>query len=241
VEGESASDQVARLGRLVRRCAHDGYRLENHSTDVMTLSVRLARFAGFDRAQIETVRVGSYLHDLGKIFTALDVLLSQKYGLDEAEWDEVMRHPSEGAALVTHSELETVRRMVGCHHEWPGNPGPGTGGIDYLRDHSPTEIEAIAAGGHALGARHGYPNRACRIDLFDEVLLLSVCDWYAGCSERRVYRPAQPHEVAMRWTEDAAALGKIDPHFTRLLGQMLAREPWSPCSASIEPAATVTP
>jgi HD-GYP domain-containing protein (c-di-GMP phosphodiesterase class II) len=238
--GESAHEQVTRLGRLVRRCAHDGYRLANHSVDVMTLSARLARFVGFDQEQIRLVRVGSYLHDLGKIFTALDVLLSPKHGLDDAEWEEVMRHPSEGAALVTHAELANVRRMVSCHHEWPGNPGRHAGGFDYPRGYTESEIAAIAAGGHAIRGRHGYPSRARREDLSDEILLLSVCDWYAGCAERRVYRSAQPHAIAMSWTEEAAALGKIDPQFTRRLGQMLAAEPWVPCTSTIEPAAAVT-
>lgn len=245
VEDASPKRQLARLARMVASCEHGGYRLENHSLDVMTLSVRLARYLGFDRHQLRTIKAGSYLHDIGKIFTCLSVLLSNKQGLPDAEWDEVMRHPAEGAQLVTHPELAAIRQMIGCHHEWCGNPGPDRGGLPYPEGLSAERVAAISVGGHGVqtpaGERFGYPARLGRADLPEEVLLLSVADWYAGSAERRLYRPAQPHEVAMRWTEEAAALGKIDPQFTLALGRMLAERPWVPCTSSVEPAAAVAP
>ena len=241
VPDEAPGEQVNRLCRLVHRCSHNGYRLANHSYDVMTLSARLARFVGFDLGQIQVVRIGGFLHDVGKVFTCLDTLLSPKLGLGDAEWLEVMRHPAEGAALVTHPELGAVRTLIGCHHEWPGNRGPDAGGFSYPEGLSHTEIAAVARGGHAIYGRRGYPNQLRRGELPEEVLLLSVCDWYAGCAERRLYREAQVHDVAMRWTEEAAALGKIDPQFTMTLGRMLAERPWHPCTAAVEPAAAVVP
>jgi HD-GYP domain-containing protein (c-di-GMP phosphodiesterase class II) len=241
VDGENPSEQVARLRSLIRDCSHNGYILANHSHDVMTLSVRLAEHVGFDRRQVDAVRTGSYLHDIGKVFTSLDVLLSTKVGLDESEWEEVMRHPTDGAALVTHPDLAIVRRMIGCHHEWPGNPGPNGGGFEFPAHLSASEREAVSAGGHLVNGRHGYPHRLLRADLEDEVLLLSVCDWYAGCAERRSYRQAQPHAVAMQWTENAASEGKVDPRFTSALGRMLAEVPWVPCSSAIETASSVVP
>lgn len=239
--GETRGEQVARLTALVSACEHDGYALRNHSHDVMTLSTRLAMHCGFDPSQLRAIRTGAFLHDIGKIFTALPVLLSNKRGLDEAEWREMMRHPEDGASLVTHPDLATVRGLVGCHHEWPGNPGPLGRGVAYPASLTDEERAACAVGGHTVAGRSGYPRRIGRALLSDEILLLSVADWYAGCAERRLYRAAQPHEVAMQWTEEAAAAGKIDPHFTTELGRMLAHAPWHPCSDAVGATLSVTP
>lgn len=244
--GESARDQLIRLGQIVSACEHNGYRLASHSHDVMDLSTRLAAFLGFDPAEIKILRAGAFIHDIGKVFTCLDVILSPKQGLDGPEWAEMMRHPEEGAALVTHPELARVRELVGCHHEWPGNPGPDAGGFPYPAHLTPAEVAGVARGGHTVFGRdgkpdrHGYPSRLTRDDLSDLVLLMSAVDWFCGCAEDRLYRRGQPTPIALRWTEEAAALGKVDPHYTRELGRYLAANEWHPGRAAITASSVPT-
>lgn len=215
-DAESAEEQLLRLSALVANCRHDWYCLDHHSTDVLTLSVRLARYAGLDSDQISTIERGAYLHDVGKVFQPLSVILWPDK-LSDAQWDEMRRHPAEGSELVTHGELRDVRRLIRCHHEWPGNPATG-----------------VRGGG-------GYPQGLSRADLKDEECLLSVADWYAGIREHRIYRPAKDHAVALKWTEEAAAAGKIDPDFTIALGRMLAESSWNPSSVGPDTSAHAAP
>jgi putative two-component system response regulator len=93
---------------------------------------RLARYAlavgealGADRATLRTLRLGGYLHDLGKIAIPDDILL--KPGpLDERERERIRVHPTVGADLMAGMKsLEAVRPIVRHHHErWDGSGYP---------------------------------------------------------------------------------------------------------------------
>jgi putative two-component system response regulator len=93
---------------------------------------RLARYAlavgealGADRATLRALRLGGYLHDLGKIAIPDDILL--KPGpLDDGERERIRTHPAVGADLmVGMKSLEAVRPIVRHHHErWNGSGYP---------------------------------------------------------------------------------------------------------------------
>ncbi|MCP3995434.1 MAG: HD-GYP domain-containing protein [bacterium] len=66
--------------------------------------------------RIERLELASLLHDIGKIFIPRSIL--DKPGpLDEAEWEELRRHPMMGYQLVRDSVPEEVARIVLNHHE----------------------------------------------------------------------------------------------------------------------------
>jgi putative two-component system response regulator len=87
---------VVALARTVE--ARDNY-TEKHLRRVADRSVEVARRMGMSEREIEGVRLGGLLHDLGKIAVPDGVLL--KPGpLDRAEFALVRRHPEAGAEIV---------------------------------------------------------------------------------------------------------------------------------------------
>jgi putative nucleotidyltransferase with HDIG domain len=72
---------------------------------------------GLPAGELEAVRLGACLHDIGKIGVP-DVLLQKARGLDEEEWIVLRRHAELGAAILEDIEgWHEVRRIVRHHHE----------------------------------------------------------------------------------------------------------------------------
>ncbi len=67
-----------------------------HSERVVAFSLRLGRELGLGREQLRSLEFGSLLHDIGKIGVP-DAILRKPGKLDEAEWREDARAPSERA------------------------------------------------------------------------------------------------------------------------------------------------
>jgi putative two-component system response regulator len=93
---------------------------------------RLARYAvavgealGLDGAMTRTLRLGGYLHDLGKIAVP-DGILLKPGPLDPLERERIQAHPGTGADLVLGlKSLEAVRPIMRHHHErWDGSGYP---------------------------------------------------------------------------------------------------------------------
>jgi putative nucleotidyltransferase with HDIG domain len=95
---------------------------ENHSKRVAERSVEVARAFGMSEAEIEDVRVGAYLHDIGKVDVSVAVL-RKAGGLDEDERAEMERHVDHGERLVgtMGGILRHAIPMIAYHHErWDG-------------------------------------------------------------------------------------------------------------------------
>jgi len=101
---------------------HGAYSLEHHSRDVGTLSGRFALYLNHSIDEARLADTAGLLHDVGKIFTPLEVLCSTGR-LSTLELEEMYRHPGEGAELIAHPELRELARLVRCHHEWPSGEG----------------------------------------------------------------------------------------------------------------------
>ena len=78
-----------------------------------------------DAAMMKTLRLGGYLHDLGKI-SVPDSILLKPGPLDAAELACMRLHPGAGADLVLGlKSLEDVRPIIRHHHErWNGTGYP---------------------------------------------------------------------------------------------------------------------
>ena len=110
------------------------------------LAVRM----GLPGSELETVRLGACLHDIGKIGVP-DVLLQKARGLDEEEWVVLRRHSEIGAAILEDIEgWAEVRRIVRHHHE----RFDGAGYPDRLR------AAAIPVGARIV----------CAVDAYDVML-----------------------------------------------------------------------
>lgn len=104
--------------------ARDPY-LRGHSTRVTAFAEALARLLGWRRSQLETLRLGGSLHDVGKI--AVDAGILRKPGpLSLEELAHIRTHPVVGARLIEGvADLLPALPYVLHHHErWDGTGYP---------------------------------------------------------------------------------------------------------------------
>jgi len=133
---------VATLEALVNALeAKDPY-LRGHSARVADLSAMMAAELGCTDEQIEAVRTGGRLHDVGKIGIREEVLNKQG-PLTETEYDHVKQHVTVGSQILAPLiHLKDVIGLVRSHHErWDGKGYP-----DRLAG------EAIPIGARIIGA-----------------------------------------------------------------------------------------
>lgn len=95
---------------------------ENHSRRVADYSVEMARAMGLSEPMVEDIRVGAYLHDIGKIDVSTEVL-RKAAGLTPEEMEEMRKHVDSGVRIVRTMGgiLRHVIPMIAFHHErWDG-------------------------------------------------------------------------------------------------------------------------
>jgi putative two-component system response regulator len=88
-----------------------------HSERVTEYALRLGDRVGLSEAELDNLRRGGLLHDLGKICLP-DALLNKPGRLTDAEYAEVKRHPAEGARILEPlRSLSEVIPLIRWHHE----------------------------------------------------------------------------------------------------------------------------
>jgi PAS domain S-box-containing protein len=98
---------------------------EGHTQRVAELTVRLARIQGLDDAEIDHIRRGALLHDIGKMGVP-DQILHKPAKLTEQEWVVMRMHPVFAYELLSPiSYLRPALDIPYCHHEkWDGSGYP---------------------------------------------------------------------------------------------------------------------
>lgn len=137
---------VATLEALVNALeAKDPY-MRGHSARVADLSATIAAQLGMSDEEVEHVRVGGRLHDVGKIGTR-EAVLNKEGPLTPEEFEHVQQHVVIGSQILAPlPHLEGIIAMVRSHHErWDG-----TGYPDGLRG------EEIPIGARIIGAAEVY-------------------------------------------------------------------------------------
>ena len=97
-----------------------------HTVRVVTLSQQLGQAAGLDRAELQALRLGAYLHDVGKLAIP-DRILLKPGPLDAEEWAVMQHHSDWGARMASRlpSLPEQAVTVVRSHHErWDGTGYP---------------------------------------------------------------------------------------------------------------------
>ena len=94
---------------------------EGHTQRVTELTVRLARVMGVDEVDLEHVRRGALLHDIGKMAIP-DNILRKPGPLTDEEWEVMRRHPVYAYNLLSPiTFLRPALDIPYCHHErWNG-------------------------------------------------------------------------------------------------------------------------
>jgi putative nucleotidyltransferase with HDIG domain len=98
---------------------------QGHTRRVTELTLRLAEKIGIPQAEMEHIRRGALLHDIGKMGVSDSVLL--KPGpLNEEEWIAMKRHPVLAFELLSPIHfLKQALDIPYCHHEkWDGSGYP---------------------------------------------------------------------------------------------------------------------
>jgi putative nucleotidyltransferase with HDIG domain len=147
--------------------AKDPY-MSGHSRRVSFYANQLAERVGVSDHDLELVRVGAFLHDLGKVGVPTE-LLQREGALDPGERRIVEQHPVIGARLVRplglHADLVGAIRH---HHEWWN----GTGYPDALsREKIPyaARIVSIADAFDAMSSDRPYRAALRREAVLDEL------------------------------------------------------------------------
>ena len=98
---------------------------EGHSRRVTELTLKLAQAIGISPADMEHIRRGAILHDIGKMAIP-DEILRKTGPLTRAERDIVMRHPLIAYQLLVRIPyLQKALDIPYCHHEkWDGTGYP---------------------------------------------------------------------------------------------------------------------
>jgi putative nucleotidyltransferase with HDIG domain len=112
-----------------------------HSGRVADLSVMIGKVLNLSEKEIDTLKISAMLHDIGKIATPENIL--DKPGkLTEAEYNEIKKHPEEGARIIGGiKSYEKIVPGILYHHEhWDGSGYP-----DGLKEDSIPVLSRIIA------------------------------------------------------------------------------------------------
>jgi putative nucleotidyltransferase with HDIG domain len=103
-----------------------------HCARVADYTIRLASAVGFAGRDLNWIRMGAFLHDVGKARLPQEII-QKPGGLDNHEWEEMRAHTTVGDQIVAELDFPyDVRPMVRSHHErWDGAGYPdGLSGED---------------------------------------------------------------------------------------------------------------
>jgi HD-GYP domain-containing protein (c-di-GMP phosphodiesterase class II) len=111
---ESYLETVLALANAVD--AKDTYTAD-HAQQLVIMAIAVGREMGMTEYELEGLRFGAILHDIGKIGIP-DSILQKPSSLDPAEWAQMREHPSIGARILAPvPHLAGAAQIVRHHHE----------------------------------------------------------------------------------------------------------------------------
>jgi putative nucleotidyltransferase with HDIG domain len=166
-EAETQSAYLGAIRALAAALdARDPY-TAGHSERVSALSVLIARQLSLSEAEVDIIRLGALLHDIGKIGVA-DHILRKPGPLSADEFEQIRRHPGLGARILRKVPfLEPHLAIVELHHERPDGKGYPFG---LLGDNIPMDarIVHVADAFDAMTSARAYrPARAAQVALVE--------------------------------------------------------------------------
>jgi putative two-component system response regulator len=167
-----------------------------HVERVTSYAMMIASCMDWPEWRVEQLRFGSILHDIGKIHIR-ETTLFKVTPLTDEEWDEIKKHPINGAEMIKDIPyLSHAVSIVRHHHErWDGNGYP-----DRLAGEAiPIEARIVAVADAFDAMTTERPYSPCRDleDAYDEIL---------NCSGKQ-YDPQVVEAFQIAW--DLGELHKI--------------------------------
>ena len=125
LDEELKESYVSSVGSLVKAIEEKDTYTRGHSERVSQLVVRMARELRIPEAEIEYLRLGSILHDVGKIGIPESIVRSPK-ALTKAEFRIIQKHPVKGIEILEPiAFMRDHMYLVRSHHErWDGKGYP---------------------------------------------------------------------------------------------------------------------
>ena len=137
-----------------------------HCVNTSILAASLGTFLSFDKSQVAILGIAGLMHDIGKATVPIEI--TNKPGkLTDEEWDQMKRHPVEGALLLVDNPGVSKLAMVAAfeHHQHGG----GTGGAETLQK------------------ARGYPQVAIQHERHPFSQIVALADAYEALTAARVY------------------------------------------------------
>ena len=102
-----------------------GNETKEHADRMASLANMLGMELRLNESDRDSLELMATLHDIGKIGISSHIL-SKPDALDDAEWQEIRKHPEIGYRIaLTIPELQGIAEYILCHHErWDGNGYP---------------------------------------------------------------------------------------------------------------------
>lgn len=147
-EAEAETSYLGVIGSLATALdARDRY-TAGHSERVAHLAVVIGQSLGLAGRELDMLRLGALLHDIGKIGVP-DAVLRKPGRLTDEEFAQIELHPSIGARILEPLRLPAeVLAVVELHHEQPDGRGYPHG----LQDDQIPRLAAIVHGADAFDA-----------------------------------------------------------------------------------------
>jgi len=121
---QSILDTVTSLAYAVD--AKDQY-TQGHSQKVSAYAALLAEALGMTESEVEEIRLGAVLHDVGKVGIP-EAILNKSGPLNPEEWETMKQHVNYGGKILEPLlPLARVRQMVLHHHEFFDGSGYPSG------------------------------------------------------------------------------------------------------------------
>lgn len=152
--------------------------LYGHCERLAGLADRLGTELGLDRSELETLRLGAILHDIGKIGIP-DRILLKPGPLERDERAVMTTHPTIGDRMLLPLELlDGVRAAVRHHHErWDGTGYPD--GLAGLEIPLLARIVSVADGVEAMSADRAYRRALTQSEIVRELDRGRATQWDA--------------------------------------------------------------
>lgn len=127
VSSELKAAQFEMLARLAAAAEFHDDDTSEHTRRVAEMSFTIARLLGLPAEQTELIRLAAPLHDVGKIAIP-DALLGKRGKLTAAEFEQMQRHTTVGAQMLTAGAFDLLamaEQIALTHHErWDGSGYP---------------------------------------------------------------------------------------------------------------------
>ncbi|MEK6705948.1 MAG: HD domain-containing phosphohydrolase, partial [Bdellovibrionota bacterium] len=140
-----------------------------HTKRVVYYSMCIAKYMDLTTEQLERIRLGAILHDVGKIGVE-DRILKKSSKLDPEEWKVMQTHPELGYDIMNRVEgLKDVIGGMRYHHErWDGRGYP----LGLKRDEIPliARIISVADAYDAMVSNRAYRRGLDPSAAFEEII-----------------------------------------------------------------------